>query len=170
MRFFTRSRFMPTRGRSSTARRMRRLALLTSTLSLSHPHVYEYENEDVRFLSHARDYDDDFTSDLRPVEDLRSYPDEIAPNIDTPTSYRTISGGQARVVYKSVQPRPGVHPAHVRKLFPAMYASFENPRQALVCVRRRARRSVMFAMSKMGKRSRPYRRPVWTDKSYIRCS
>lgn len=51
--------------------------------------------------------------------------------------------------------------------------SFVHPRRVAVCQRRRVRKQVLFANKVLvkgkGKGGRRFRRPRWTEKSYIRC-
>lgn len=51
---------------------------------------------------------------------------------------------------------------------PKVQYVFRDSRGTIVCVRRRARRAVLFAMRKTGKNSRN-RRAKWSDRSYIVC-
>lgn len=46
---------------------------------------------------------------------------------------------------------------------------FYNPRQTLVCVRRKVRRDVLFALRKIGKGSGAKRRARWSETSRIVC-
>ena len=56
-----------------------------------------------------------------------------------------------------------------RRLPPLLRAEFLSPRDTLVCVRRRARKAVLFALRKIGKGSGRKRKARWTEKSYIVC-
>lgn len=51
--------------------------------------------------------------------------------------------------------------------------SFVSPRRVTVCKRRGIRKQVLFAIKILvkgrGKGGRWFRRPRWTEKSYIRC-
>nr|DAJ57223.1 MAG TPA: hypothetical protein [Microviridae sp.] len=55
------------------------------------------------------------------------------------------------------------------RLPPLLRAEFRDPQETLVCVRRRARRSVLFALRKVGKGSGRKRKARWSDHSYIVC-
>jgi hypothetical protein len=56
-----------------------------------------------------------------------------------------------------------------KRLSPLLRAEFRDPQETLVCVRRRARRSVLFALRKVGKGSGRKRKARWSDHSYIVC-
>lgn len=56
-----------------------------------------------------------------------------------------------------------------KRLPPLLRAEFRDPQETLVCVRRRARRSVLFALRKVGKGSGRKRKARWSDHSYIVC-
>ena len=103
-------------------------------------------------------------SEIREVEDLRSVPHDVKVT----QGYRVLSGRPAGVVYlprqRSMQPS-----GLLRDLFPSMHARFQDTWRTIVCIRRRARRHVLFALRKMGKGGGRHKRPVWTDKSYISC-
>ena len=93
---------------------------------------------------------------LREVEDLRSTKHvrkgRFVRNDGTPAGTR----------YKPVHDR-------VYGLFQGMHLSFSEPQKTAVCIRRKSRRRVLFALQKAGKGKRPTRRARWTSKSYIRC-
>lgn len=57
-----------------------------------------------------------------------------------------------------------------KRLQPQMRIAFRNPENTLVCIRRRARRAVMFALRRTGKAgARRNRKAVWSDRSRIVC-
>lgn len=56
-----------------------------------------------------------------------------------------------------------------KRLPPLLRAEFRDPQETLVCVRRRVRRSVLFALRKVGKGSGRKRKARWSDQSYIVC-
>lgn len=60
-------------------------------------------------------------------------------------------------------PSPMVVPSHDKD---GAYLQFNLPRQVLVCVRRKQRREVLFALGKGGGK---HKRPEWSEDSYIRC-
>lgn len=96
---------------------------------------------------------------LREVEDLRTLP--RAHQIHQ-GRYLHINGTPARPRYLHVQSRMPWVRQQVRPHFPI-------PEKTVVCIRRKTRRKVLFALSKTGRgggRQRPAR---WTAKSYIRC-
>nr|CDL65917.1 unnamed protein product [uncultured bacterium] len=93
--------------------------------------------------------------DLKPVEDLRhDYQDQ---------TFRTVSGRPAR---KETRPQGEVPRA---RLHTPLHTYFRDPHRVLVCIRRDARRRVLFALRRIGKGRRvsPFHR--FTEKSYIRC-
>ena len=118
-----------------------------------------------------RDLSEDFPGELshspshsmREIEDLRSVPDEFRE-----TRFLTLAGRPAGIVYVPEQSGT-THASPLRDVLPAMYARFQNPSRTLVCIRRKNRRRVLFAMRKMAKSNRRFKRPVWSAKSYISC-
>lgn len=96
--------------------------------------------------------------DLKPIEDLRTVPRDYK---DTP--FRTTSGRIARV-----ETRPQGQVSNPR--LPAqVHTYFQDPERVLVCIRRDARKRVLFALRKVGKGKRITRDRTYTDKSYVRC-
>lgn len=96
---------------------------------------------------------------LREVEDLRTLPRAHQIHKER---YLHINGTPARPRYLHVQSRMPWVREQVRPHFPI-------PEKTVVCIRRKTRRRVLFALSKTGRgggRQRPAR---WTAKSYIRC-
>lgn len=55
------------------------------------------------------------------------------------------------------------------RLPPLLRFEFRSPRDTLVCVRRRARKAVLFALRKIGKGSGRKRKARWSEQSYIVC-
>lgn len=93
--------------------------------------------------------------DLRPVEDLRhDNPDQ---------TFRTRSGRPARTINR---PQGEVQKS---RLYTPVYTYFQNPERVLVCIRREARKRVLFALQRAGKGKRVSRERHYTDKSYVRC-
>ena len=145
----------PTRGRLASARRLRRLALLSA-------------------LTHEADFETDFSTlapvvdiqdGLREIEDLRSLPHELRQE---KTRYLTVSGRPAGIVYDERQ-SADTYDSPLRDVLPSVYPRFENPGRVLVCIRRKQRRQSLFAMRKVGKGRRKFKRPVWSAKSHIKC-
>lgn len=96
---------------------------------------------------------------LREIEDLRTLP--RAHQIHK-GRYLHVNGTLARPRYLHVQSRMPWVREQVRPHFPI-------PEKTVVCIRRKTRRRVLFALSKTGRgggRQRPAR---WTAKSHIRC-
>lgn len=93
---------------------------------------------------------------LLQTEDLRSVPNEIRQG----NNFRDVFGGPAEFFRRSDR-------RQVSRLLPAMYNYFQQPKEALVCVRRKVRKAVLFAMRHAGGSGN--RRPRWTSKSFVRC-
>ena len=74
-------------------------------------------------------------------------------------------------LFVTMEPLPelGINQYTIECTFQGMHLSFSEPQKTAVCIRRKSRRRVLFALSKAGKGKRPTRRPRWTEKSYIRC-
>lgn len=98
------------------------------------------------------------------TEDLRREKNFLSENLPTQT-YRRDTGSPAPVVGREV------HTDKMRKqgLPSRLRFEFEDPKRTLVCIRRKARRAVIFAMRKAGKGGRRNRKARWTDKSYVTC-
>ena len=112
-----------------------------------------------RFGVLVRDFFQTAKPDLREVEDLRRIPHEHKQG-----RYLHFDGTPARTGYKPVQNK-------MFGLYQGMHLGFLQPQRTLVCIRRKARRRVLFALQKVGRgrgAQRP-RRARWTSKSYIRC-
>lgn len=98
------------------------------------------------------------------TEDLRREKRHIDSNLPIQT-YRRSDGGQAHVIGREVDTpdmRSKGMPSRLRY-------EFQDSRRTLVCIRRKVRRSVIFALRKAGKGGKRNRRARWTDKSYISC-
>lgn len=94
--------------------------------------------------------------DLKEVEDLRSVKNARKGR------FVRFDGTPAGTQYKPVHNR-------VSGLFEGMRLSFSQPQKTVVCVRRKSRRRVLFALQKAGKGRRHFRRSRWSAQSYIRC-
>lgn len=94
---------------------------------------------------------------LQQAEDLRRIPHEFRQDV-----YHLRDGRPAPVRYETVQPRMHWLPAQV-------HPYFQRPERTVVCIRRKERRRVLFALQKTGKGGRRNRPPKWSAKSYIRC-
>lgn len=93
-------------------------------------------------------------TNLRLVEDRRTWHPE---DFDRPTL--TLDGLDAPAVVSPSDPvRPGALPSTL---------SFADPRATVVCVRRRQRREVLFALNKMRRGRGGSRRRDW--RSQVRC-
>lgn len=101
--------------------------------------------------------EDRLPRDLRIVEDRRTIPRAFQPG-----RYLRIDGTSAGPRYLPVQNR-------VPWLRESMRLRFPVPEKTLVCVRRKARRRVLFALRKTGKGGGRQRPPRWTAQSFIRC-
>lgn len=105
-----------------------------------------------------------FLSDLRAIEDLRhAEPRSNSAKVQS-QRYKRDDGTLA-----------GFGPVHVRsRVLPVrtqVRLSFHQPERTLVCVRRKTRRRVLFALQALG-RGRGTKKPKrarWTAKSFIRC-
>lgn len=98
------------------------------------------------------------------TEDLRRERLFQAENLPSQI-YRCKDGSQANVIGREV------NSSKMRKqaLSPRLRFEFQDPDRTLVCTRRKARRRVIFALSKAGKGGARNRKARWTDKSYIVC-
>lgn len=87
---------------------------------------------------------------------------------------RDVTGRQARIVHKVTAPKT-VHRAggkllqsgyRVNRWLENAQASYAEPRKAFICLRRKARREILFALKRTGKGARsPKRRNQWSDVS-----
>ena len=99
---------------------------------------------------------------LREVEDLRHAPARTRKV--QPQGYKRDNGTHAGYGYVPVRPRMPELPARLR-------LSFHVPKKTVVCIRRQARRRVLFALQALGRgrgQKKP-RRARWTAKSFIQC-
>lgn len=94
---------------------------------------------------------------LQQAEDLRRVPREFRQS-----QYHLSDGRLAPVRHETIQPRMRWMPAQV-------HPYFQRPERTVVCIRRKERRRVLFALQKTGQGGRRNRSPKWTVKSYIRC-
>ena len=95
---------------------------------------------------------------FREVEDRRTIPHEIRQEV-----YRHTDGTPARIVKRPSGKRT------VPWLHSDMHDSFRQPGRVSVCVRRKARKRVLFALQKTGRGTGAKRTARWTAKSFIRC-
>lgn len=117
---------------------------------------------------------------LTDIEDRRRYyhdPQRPADAFPAPrpprtrAQYRTVFGTPARHSVRQVGKVPVFDSGFVRSVSGQLRDVFHQPRQTLVCIRRRARRAILFALQKVGHgaRRRRLRRARWSESSYIRC-
>ena len=81
--------------------------------------------------------------------------------------YYTVFGARAEHKVQPARPIPGY--GGLLPVRQVLSDRFSQPRQTIVCVRRKTRRSVLFALSRIGRGSGPLRRARWSESSYIRC-
>nr|DAV66440.1 MAG TPA: hypothetical protein [Microviridae sp.] len=101
----------------------------------------------------------------RQIEDLRH---DNSPYLDNNgiRTYRDTRGQIAATIWVPVRK----FDVQGKELSPQMRHVFRDPSRAMVCVRRRSRRAVLFAMRKTGRSgARRNRKAVWSDKSRIVC-
>lgn len=98
------------------------------------------------------------------TEDLRRESRFQAQNLPAQT-YRRDDGSQAVIDGRQVD----TNQMRKQGMSPRLRFEFQDPHRTLVCVRRKTRRSIIFAMRKAGKGGRRNRKARWTDKSYIVC-
>lgn len=98
------------------------------------------------------------------TEDLRHESRFQAANLPTQT-YRRDDGGTAFADWREVD----TNQMRKQGMSPRLRFEFSDPDRTLVCVRRKARRAVIFAMRKAGKNGKRNRTARWTAKSYISC-
>ena len=113
--------------------------------------------------------DEAFTRHLQTLrnlqtEDLRHEHKFQAENFPAQT-YRRVDGGQAVIDGRQVD----TNKMRQQGVPPRLRFEFRDPRRTLVCVRRKARRRVIFALRKAGKAGKRNRKAQWTDKSYVTC-
>lgn len=106
---------------------------------------------------------------LQPIEDRRRW---APPGHD---QAREATGRHARIVHKVASPRvkkgPGGKPLRSRKAYvfakPVEAFGFADARRTVICLKRKVRRSVIFAFKHTGKGARARKRR--NDYSNIRC-
>lgn len=112
---------------------------------------------------------------LLEIEDLRRYQHDSYRAFE---SERPRGPQDARKSYHDIfgavtEPRkqqPSQVRTDLRYLPGQLHYRFFDPRTTIVCIRRRSRRRVLFALRKVGKgRGYRFRRPRWSAHSYIRC-
>lgn len=98
------------------------------------------------------------------TEDLRREKKFLSENLPAQT-YRRETGSPAPVVGREI------HTDKMRKqgMPSRLRFEFEDPKRTLVCIRRKTRRAVIFAMRRAGKGGRKNCKARWTDKSYVTC-
>lgn len=102
----------------------------------------------------------------RQIEDLRHDNSNYLHDNGIRPVYRNTRGEVAPTQWEFVRKSD----VQGQRLQPQVRHVFRDPKTTLVCVRRRTRRAVMFALRKTGKGgARTNRRAVWTDKSRIVC-
>lgn len=96
---------------------------------------------------------------LRDAEDLRRRDDFQKAGQET---YKRVDGRPAGYGYVASQPT-------MRSVRTPVRLVFHEPRKTSVCVRRQARRRVLFALRKAGKGAKRPQKARWTAKSYVQC-
>lgn len=102
----------------------------------------------------------------RQIEDLRHDASNFVNDNGIGPVYRDKRGAVAETEWQHISKSD----MQGKRLQPQVRIAFRNPKDALVCVRRRARRAVMFALRRTGKAgARNNRKAVWSDRSRIVC-
>lgn len=102
----------------------------------------------------------------RQIEDLRHDASNFVSDNQVGPVYRDTSGSVAETEWQHIRKSD----MQGKRMQPQVRIAFRNPKDALVCVRRRARRAVMFALRRTGKAgARRNRKAVWSDRSRIVC-
>lgn len=102
----------------------------------------------------------------RQIEDLRHDASNFVNDNQVGPVYRDTSGSVAKAEWQHIRKSD----MQGKRMQPQVRIAFRNPKNVLVCVRRRARRAVMFALRRAGKvGARNNRKAVWSDKSRIVC-
>ena len=102
----------------------------------------------------------------RQIEDLRHDASNFVNDNGIGPVYRDKRGAVAETEWQHISKSD----MQGKRLQPQVRIAFRNPKDALVCVRRRARRAVMFALRRTGKGgARRNRKAVWSDRSRIVC-
>lgn len=105
---------------------------------------------------------------LKHQEDRRSWD----PGRDASLAPRDVTGRKARVVHKVTAPRavsrPGVKRLQqapgVARVLEQARARFEAPRKTFICLKRKLRRNVLFALKRTGSGARsPRKRNEWSN-------
>lgn len=102
----------------------------------------------------------------RQIEDLRHDASDFVNDNQVGPVYRDTSGSVAETEWQYIRKSD----MQGKNMQPQVRIAFRNPENALVCVRRRARRAVMFALRRTGKAgARNNRKALWSDRSRIVC-
>lgn len=105
------------------------------------------------------------------LEDRRNWAPRLTAEPQRTPSRDTL-GRPARIVHKSVAAKRPMRAAGKNFKSPQPYwlrsektqGYFTNPRQAIICAKRKIRKEILFALSRTGKGSRsPKRRNEWSD-------
>lgn len=99
--------------------------------------------------------------DLRLVEDLRHVPKDLAGRQDFASR-----SGRPAVVKRNVEDNSELRRS---RLSVPMHDYFQDPQNAVVCIRRHVRKRVLFALRKVGKGKAVSPVRHFTDKSFVRC-
>ncbi len=100
--------------------------------------------------------------DLRLLEDLRNVPGPLL--FDRRQAFKTTSGRKARIERKE-----SYRDVYDPLLQQPMHDYFQDPEKVLVCIRRAARKRVLFALQKAGRGRKVSSERHFTDKSFVRC-
>lgn len=112
---------------------------------------------------------------LLEIEDLRRHTHDTQRAFvpDTPRGAQDARGPYHTLLGAVTEPRNYTSSpvrADLRYMPGQLQYRFPDPRKTLVCIRRRTRRRVLFALRKVGKgRGHSFRKPRWSAHSYIRC-
>ena len=115
---------------------------------------------------------------LTQVEDLRRYhhdPQRPFDPLPAPRPaksrqpYHLVSGALAKHSVRPVRGSVLYDSGFLRFLPGSLRDVFHKPRQTIVCVRRRSRRAVLFALQRIGHGAGRLRKARWSESSYIRC-
>lgn len=105
-----------------------------------------------------------FTRPDPQIEDRRFWhPAKARLSMPFPRQYHR-QDGQVALQDRRIQLYRGVP-----GLLPHLRLQFREPKQTLVCIRRQARRQVLFALRRTGRGSGAAKRPRWTTESFIQC-
>ena len=113
---------------------------------------------------------------LTDIEDHRRYQHDPYRPLDPLPAARPANSRQKYYTVFGARAEHRVQPARQISgyggLFPVRQVlsnRFSQPRETIVCIRRKTRRSVLFALSRIGRGSGRLRRARWSESSYIRC-